>query len=150
MTIAHRTLGAQMVKNLPAMRETWVRSLGQEDPPEKGMATHSSILAWRIPWTEEPGELPSTGSQRVGLTERQTPHFSLSQDWRGETCREKKEERSGDLEKGLWQRTDGCRRVRRLPESVERSTEKEPGKQPPRCQGLGLGRVLSRQSRKPS
>ena len=48
---------AQMVKNLPAMRETWVPSLGCEDPLEKGMATHSSILAWRIPWTEEPGGL---------------------------------------------------------------------------------------------
>ena len=48
---------AQMVKNLPAKRETWVRSLGWEDPLEKGMATHSSILAWRIPWTEEPGGL---------------------------------------------------------------------------------------------
>ena len=46
-----------MVKNLLAMRETWVRSLGREDPLEKGMATHSSILAWRIPWTEEPGRL---------------------------------------------------------------------------------------------
>ena len=48
---------AQVVKNLPAMQETQVRSLGQEDPLEKGMATHSSILAWRIPWTEEPGGL---------------------------------------------------------------------------------------------
>ena len=48
-------LEAQMVKNLPAMLETWVPSLGQEDPLEKGMATHSSILAWRIPWTEEQG-----------------------------------------------------------------------------------------------
>ena len=56
---------AQMVKNLPAMQETQVRSLGQEDSLEKGMATHSSILAWRIPWTEEPGELHSMGSQRV-------------------------------------------------------------------------------------
>ena len=55
-----------MVKNLSAMRETWVRSLGSEDPLEKGMATHSSILAWRSPWTEEPGELQSMGSQRVG------------------------------------------------------------------------------------
>ena len=51
---------------LPAMRETWVRSLGREDPLEKEMATHSSILAWRIPWTEEPGGLQSAGSQRVG------------------------------------------------------------------------------------
>ena len=55
-----------MVKNLPAMQETWVRSLGREDPLEKGMATHSSILAWRIPWTEEAGMLQSMGSQRVG------------------------------------------------------------------------------------
>ena len=56
----------QMVKCLPTMRETWVRSLGQEDPLEKEMATHSSTLAWRIPRTEEPGRLQSTGSQRVG------------------------------------------------------------------------------------
>ena len=57
-----------VVKNLPAMWETWVlvRSLGQEDPLQKEMATHSSILAWDIPWTEEPGGLQSTGSQRVG------------------------------------------------------------------------------------
>ena len=57
---------AQLVKYLPAMQETWVQSLGQEDPLEKGMATHSSILAWRIPWTEEPGGLQSMDSQRVG------------------------------------------------------------------------------------
>ena len=57
---------AQMVKNLPAMGETQVQSLGQEDSLEKGMATHSSILTWRNPWTEEPGGLQSTGSQRVG------------------------------------------------------------------------------------
>ena len=56
----------QTVKHLPTMRETWVRSLGQEVPLEKEMATHSSILAWQIPWTEEPGRLQSTGSQRVG------------------------------------------------------------------------------------
>ena len=54
-----------MVKNLPAMWESRVHSLGTRDPLEKGMATHSSILAWRIPWTEEPGELQSMGSQRV-------------------------------------------------------------------------------------
>ena len=52
-------------KNLPAMPETWVQSLGQEDPLEKEMATHSSILAWEIPWTEQPSGLESTGSQRV-------------------------------------------------------------------------------------
>ena len=56
----------QMAKNPLAMQETWVQSLGWEDPLEKGMATHSSILAWRIPWTEELGRLQSTGSQRVG------------------------------------------------------------------------------------
>ena len=58
--------GLQRVENLPAMQETHVRSLGWNDTVEKGMATQSSILAWRIPWTEEPGELESMGSQRVG------------------------------------------------------------------------------------
>ena len=57
---------AQMVKNLPEMWDTRVQSPGQEDPLEKGTATHSSILAWRIPWTEEPGGLQSVGSQRIG------------------------------------------------------------------------------------
>ena len=57
---------SQLVKSPPAMRETWVRSLGWEDPLEKEMATHFSILAWRIPWTEELGGLESMGSQRVG------------------------------------------------------------------------------------
>ena len=56
----------QMVKNLPAMEETWVRSLGQEDLLEEEVATHSSILTWKISWTEEPGELQSMGLQRVG------------------------------------------------------------------------------------
>ena len=59
---------AQPVKTLPAMRETretWIQPLGQEDPLEESMATHSTILAWEIPWTEEPGRLPSTGSKRV-------------------------------------------------------------------------------------
>ena len=60
------SLVAQRLKRLPARRETWVQSLGREDPLENEMATHSSILAWRIPWTEEPGRLQSTGSQRVG------------------------------------------------------------------------------------
>ena len=57
------SLVAQMVKNLPAMQETQVKSLGQKDPLEKGVATHSSILAWRITWTEEPSGLQSIGSQ---------------------------------------------------------------------------------------
>ena len=60
------SLVAQTVKNLPAMPETQVQSLGEDDPLEKGMATCSSILAWRIPWTEEPGGLQSMGSLRVG------------------------------------------------------------------------------------
>ena len=60
------SLVAQKLKHLPPMRETRVQSLGQEDPLEKEMVTHSSILAWRIPWMEKPGRLQSTGSQRVG------------------------------------------------------------------------------------
>ena len=60
------SLVAQMAKNLPTKQETQVQSLGWEDPLEKGMATHSSILAWRIPWIEEPGGLYSMGLQRVG------------------------------------------------------------------------------------
>ena len=59
------SLVAQRVKHLPAMRETWVLSLGGEDPLEKEMATHSSTLTWKIPWTEEPGRLQSMGLQRV-------------------------------------------------------------------------------------
>ena len=59
--MASASLVAQMVKNLPAMQETLIRSLGWEDPLEKEMATHSSLLAWRFPWTEEPGGLPSMG-----------------------------------------------------------------------------------------
>jgi len=57
---------AQMVKRLPTMQETWVRSLGQEDPLEKEMATHSSTLAWKTPWMEEPGRLQSMGTGRAG------------------------------------------------------------------------------------
>ena len=64
---------AHTVKNPPAMWETWVPSLAWEDPLEKGMATHFSVLAWRIPWTEEPGRPQSTGSQRVGH-DRETKH----------------------------------------------------------------------------
>ena len=62
----HAFLVAQSVKSLPAMQETWIHCLGQKDPLEKEMATHSNILAWRIPWTEETGGLQSMGSQRVG------------------------------------------------------------------------------------
>ena len=62
------SLIAQLVNHLPAMQETWVRFLGQEDPLEKEMATHSSILAWRIPWTEEPDRLQSSGSQESNTT----------------------------------------------------------------------------------
>ena len=60
------SLVAQMAKCLPTMQETWVQSLGQEDPLEKEMAIHSSSLAWKIPWMEEPGKLQSVGSQRIG------------------------------------------------------------------------------------
>ena len=73
------SLVARMVKNPPAVQETWVRSLVWEDPLEKGMATHSSILAWRIPWTEEPGGLQSMGSQESGTTEQLTLSLSLGQ-----------------------------------------------------------------------
>ena len=72
--------GSSVVKNLPIMQETWVRSLGQEDPLEKEMATHSSILPWEIPWTGEPGGLQSTGSQRIGhnlVTKQQPQQHSL-------------------------------------------------------------------------
>ena len=60
------SLVAHSVKNLPAVQKTWVQFLGQEDPLEKEIATHSSIIAWEISWTDEPGELQSMGSQRVG------------------------------------------------------------------------------------
>ena len=64
-THSSTSLITRLEKNLPAMQETWVQFLGREDPLEKKMAIHSSILAWKIPWTEEPGRLQSTGSQRV-------------------------------------------------------------------------------------
>ena len=69
------SLVAQRLKHLPAMWETWVRSLSQEDPLEKEIATHSSIRAWRIPWMEEPGGLQSMGSQRVGHDWVTSLHF---------------------------------------------------------------------------
>ena len=62
----HASLVAQLGKNLPAMRETWVQSLGWEDTLQEGMATHSTILIWRIPWTEESGGLQSIGLQKIG------------------------------------------------------------------------------------
>ena len=65
---ATHVMCVRMVMNPPAMQETWVPSLGREDPLGEGRATHSSILAWRIPWTGEPGRLQSMGSQRVGYT----------------------------------------------------------------------------------
>ena len=71
-------LQIQLVKNQPAMKETPVRSLGREDPLERAMATHSSILAWRIPWAGDPGRLQSTGSQRVG--HNRTDRLSLHSD----------------------------------------------------------------------
>ena len=65
LLLSSTTFVVQMIKRLPAMRETWVQSLGQEDPLEEGQATHSSIPAWKIPLTEEPGGLQTMGSQRV-------------------------------------------------------------------------------------
>ena len=70
-------LVAQTVKNLSTMWETWIRSLGQEDPLEKGMANHSSMLAWRIPWTEEPGGMQSTGLAK-SLTQLSNYHFHFT------------------------------------------------------------------------
>ena len=70
--MANPIVRAFQVKNLLVMQETWVQSLGWEDPLEEDMATHSSILAWRIPWTEEPVGLQSMGLQRVNVTERLT------------------------------------------------------------------------------
>ena len=71
------SLVVQMGKNLPARRKTWVRSLGWEDPLEEGMATHSSLLAWRVPWKQEPGGLQAMGSQRVGHSwaTKRTQHY---------------------------------------------------------------------------
>ena len=69
LLIIWASLAAQMVKNPAAMQETWVRSPGQEDPLEKGIATHSSILAWRIPWTEEPGGPQSVSHKESDMTE---------------------------------------------------------------------------------
>ena len=63
----------QTLKSLPAVWDTWVQSLGEEDPLEEGMATHSSILDWKIPWTEEPGGLWFMGSQRVNMTKQTCP-----------------------------------------------------------------------------
>ena len=84
------SLVAQLVKNLPAMQETQVQSLGWEDPLEKGMATYSSILAWRVLWTEEPGRLQSMGSRRTGhycatnihfhfFTEKFRTHYTVNE-----------------------------------------------------------------------
>ena len=69
------SLVVQRLKRLPAMWETWVRSLAREDPLEKEMATRSSILAWKIPWTEEPGRLQSTGCKELDTTEQLHFHF---------------------------------------------------------------------------
>ena len=74
--LVQTSLVAHMVKNPPAMEETWVQSLGREDPLEQEMATHSSILGWRIPWMEEPGGLHPQGHKELGTTDRLT--LSLS------------------------------------------------------------------------
>ena len=74
-SVCGASLVAQRLKHLPAMLEIWVQSLSREDPLEKEMASHSSILAWRIPWTEEPGGLQSTGGKESDTTERLHFHF---------------------------------------------------------------------------
>ena len=79
--ISRASLVTQTVKNLPAMQETWVWSLGWADPLEKGMATHSSSLAWRIPWTEEPGGLQSMGSQSIEYNRGTFTHILISSPW---------------------------------------------------------------------
>ena len=81
---------AQMVESLPAMWEAWVQSPGREDPLEKELADHSSVLAWRIPWTEEPGRLQSMGSQGSDKTERLNHHY----------VNKEKESKKGDLSVG--------------------------------------------------
>ena len=73
MAASETSLVAQTVKHLPTMQETWVRSLGQEDPLAKEMAIHSSTLAWKVPWTEEPGRIQSMGLQRVGHDRATSP-----------------------------------------------------------------------------
>ena len=88
------SLVAQMVKNLPAVQETWIWSLGWEDPLEKRMATHSGILSWRTPWTEEPDRLLSMGSQRVGYDWATNTFISLSPSLIGDylQCKDEKSE----------------------------------------------------------
>ena len=97
-----------MVKNLPAMQETWVQSLVWEDPLEKGRATHSSILAWRIPWPEEPGGLQSMGSQRAGHDSTTNTHiFTVSGSFKSQYTKNVKIYRNMNnnnnyLASGLW------------------------------------------------
>ena len=97
MGIRCASLVAQTVKNLPAMQETRVRSLGQEDPLEKEMATHFSIFAWRIPWTEEPGDLQSMRSLRVGHNSATNIHTSDVQAHEGSRVQGR-----GEPEFGFW------------------------------------------------
>ena len=87
----------QRLKHLPTMWETWVRSLGREDPLEKEMATHSSILAWRIPWTEELGGLQSTGCKESDTTERLHLHFILLQGFPDSSIGKESACNTGDL-----------------------------------------------------
>ena len=92
------SLVAQTVNHLPIMQETWVRSLGREDPLEKEMATHSSTLAWKIPWTEEPGELQSMGSQWIKHDWATSLYFLTFM-----------EERRNKNESLKWQKSCNCR-----------------------------------------
>ena len=114
------SLVAQRLKHLPAMRETWVRFLGREDPLEKEIATHSSIPAWRIPWMEEPGGLQSSGSQRVGhdrATLLSLSHFLKSSFKKLKSCY-----RQADIQKEYWHKANHCSTIcnckRRLADNV--------------------------------
>ena len=97
---------AQTVKSLPAMRETWVRSLGWEDPLEEGMTTHASILAQRIPWTEEPGRVQFTGSQRIRHDWAMNPSLQVKIDNQQGPVVEHRELCS--MSCGVWGRMDTC------------------------------------------
>ena len=119
------SLIALLVKNLPAVQETWVRFLGQEDPLEKEMATHSSILAWRIPWIEDPGGLQSMGLQRVRHSWATNVFTFTSGNWGQWEKRQfvgKYEEVI--LDQGLWESRQGARCL--LPRGMWGSREEEP------------------------
>ena len=148
------SLVAQTVKNLLAMQETWVPSLGWEDPLEKEMATHSSILAWRIPWTEEPGRLQSMGLQRVRhdwttFTSFQKFMLDFQRWWRNRTGRplspsqipQKNISTPSKLHKTTsvgWQRTSGNQKCRPLSSKTGGKKYKRPKRRQRRWGGSSV------------